>query len=160
MFWNTMIIQKKGTKSIVAFGLFLLLSLQLISHSHAENIATKLPIIDGEYIGTLYVYGVPVSVIMNVSSDTFGVGHQFTLQGSQQDLFIIGGNCNNIESGAYLAEYGLFSQCLGTDMGLMDQVELGGWFTDIGYSGELRLFSSGSDTNIPSLTGIFNLVRR
>ena len=144
----------------VALTVLCLLSMGLSSHSYAENVPVYTPVINGEYSGTLYVYGVPVSIIMSITSDRFGLGHKFTLRGAQENLFIIGGNCNCLESGAILAEHGLFSECLGLDMGLMDQVELDGWFNDTGYRGELRLFAAGSDISIPSLIGIFDLVRQ
>jgi len=164
MYWNKMIREKRNGSSsslnLKALALVVLLSLQIISLAAAENIPTYPPAINGEYTGTLYVYGVPVSIMMSVTSDNYGLGHRFTLQGHQQGLFIIGGNCDCLESGAVLAEHGLFSECLGIDMGLMDQVELDGWFTDTGYSGELKLFAAGSNTSIPSLVGMFDLVRR
>ncbi len=141
-------------------SLICLVALSISSFSHAENIPSYAPVINGEYAGTLYVYGVPVSIVMSISSDVYGLGHKFTLTGAQQDLFIIGGNCDCLDSGAILAEHGLYSECLGIDMGLMDQVELDGWFTDIGYRGELKLFTAGSDISIPSLIGIFDLVRQ
>jgi len=148
------------SKRLYLMSLICLIAFSIGSYSLAENVPTYPPAINGEYSGTLYVYGVPVSVIMSISSNRFGIGHKFTLRGAQEDLFIIGGNCDCLDSGAVLAEHGLFSECLGIDMGLMDQVELDGWFTDTGYSGELKLFAAGSDISIPSLTGIFDLVRQ
>lgn len=147
-------------RRLCLIGLLCLVALNTSTYSHAENVPAYIPVINGEYTGTLYVYGVPVSIRMSISSDIYGLGHKFTLTGAQNDLFIIGGNCDCLDSGAVLAEHGLFSECLGIDMGLMDQVELDGWFTDIGYRGELKLFAAGSDISIPSLIGIFDLVRQ
>lgn len=149
-------------RRLCLIGLFCLVALNIVAYSNAESVyaPTYIPVINGEYTGTLYVYGVPVSIRMSISSDNYGLGHKFTLTGAQDDLFIIGGNCDCLDSGAVLAEHGLFSECLGIDMGLMDQVELDGWFTDTGYRGELKLFAAGSDISIPSLIGIFDLVRQ
>lgn len=169
MFRNKVLTQIKDlhtyTKTLTApllLASLLILSIFVFmpgSYGLAENLPYQVPVINGEYSGTLYVYGVPVSIVMSVTSDNYGLGHKFTLKSAQEDLFIIGGNCNCLESGAVLAEHGLFSECLGIDMGLLDQVELDGWFTEIGYRGELRLFTAGSDVSIPSLIGVFDMVR-
>ncbi len=157
------------TTSITTFVICVLFLLQLSTVSIAEGAYKPLykplyepqvPVINGDYRGTLYINGVPISIIMTIVSDSYGFGHMFTLRAVQDNLFIISGLCNCLDSGAILAEHGLYSECLGTDMGLMDQVVLDGWFNETGYSGELQLFQAGGQVNIPSLVGIFNLERQ